>query len=213
MLIWYFKRDYKKEPSPEYGSAWRYFKIWPLFQSEWDDRGNFSFNCVSLWPFRDPDGYEKLYQPFWTIMEYRRMQTGEKRLGFLLRLYYQRWSNDFLFIKIPVLFSYSKSHECINKLSFTDFLSIFCYNNDKGGSYLSLIFSMFGYNNDKDGKYIRLFWIPINFGEKQLSKNDNELKEPEKELFEQEYIVDASPAAGSVFFAGNDAVIYKMRVF
>ena len=161
LIIWYFKRDYKKKPSPVYGFSWRYFKIWPFFQYEYDDRGNLSFNSLSLFPFRDPEGYEKLYQPFWTIFEYKRFQSGEKRLGLILRLYYQRWGNDFINIKIPILFSYGSFQSSSNKLSLWDYCTIFCYNNDERGKYISLFFSMFCYNNDIDGNYIRLFWIPI----------------------------------------------------
>ncbi len=161
LIIWYFKREYKNKPSPEYGTSWRYFKIWPLFQYEYDDRGNLSFNLLSLFPFRDPDGYEKLYQPFWTLFEYKRMESGEKRLGILLRIYFQRWSEDFLNIKMPVIFSYGSSKGSINKLSFMDYCTLFCYNSDKSGKYISLLFSMFAFNNDSDGNYIRLFWIPI----------------------------------------------------
>jgi hypothetical protein len=217
MLVWYFKRDYKKEANREYGRSWRYFKIWPLFQSEWDDRGNFSFNCMSLLLFRDPDGYEKLYQPFWTIMEYRRMQSGEKRLGLLLRLYYQRWGSGFFSARVPVFFSYSRSDESVNRLSVTDFLSFFCYNNDKDGTHFSLLFSMFGFNNNIDGKYIRLFWIPISIGEQRISKKrekdiDN-TEDSENEISGDSPENDISPAASPVFFAGNEVVLYKMRVF
>ena len=141
LIVWYFKRDYVLSPSPVYGSRWRYFKIWPLFQYEYDDRGNLSFNTLSLLPWRDPEGYERLYQPFWTLFEYKRFQTGERRLGVLLRLYYQRWNDDYLFIKIPALFSLGRENDRITELSF--------------------LFSMFAYNNDNRGKYLRLFWIPV----------------------------------------------------
>ncbi len=166
LIIWYFKRDYKGKPSPEYGNSWRYFKIWPLFQYEYDDRGNLSFNLLSLLPFRDPEGYEKLYQPFWTLFEYRRLGSGEKRFGLLLRLYYQRWGEDFLNIKIPLLLSFGSFGNNTVKLSFLDFFTLFCYNADQSGKYIGILFSMFAYGREGDGSYIRLFWIPI-----QISAN------------------------------------------
>ncbi len=167
LVIWYFKREYNKEPNPVYGTSWRYFKIWPLFQYEYDDRGNVSFNMLSLLPFRDREGYEKLYQPFWTLFEYRRLQSGEKRLGLLLRLYYQQWGEDFIKVKMPLLFSVGFFAGRANKLTFLDHFTLFCYNNDEYGRHIGMLFSMFCYNNDRDGNYIRLFWIPVSLG-----KND-----------------------------------------
>lgn len=173
LIIWYFKRDYKDKPSPVYGTSWRYFKIWPLFQYEYDDRGNLSFNLLSLLPFRDPEGYEKLYQPFWTLFEYRRLESGEKRFGLLLRLYYQRWGKDFLNIKIPLLFSFGSFEKAGAKLSFFDFFTLFCYNSNQGGKYIGMLFSMFAYGSEGDDSFIRLFWIPI----KLTSSSDSHIAE------------------------------------
>ena len=145
LIVWYFRRDYLSRPDPSYGWSWRYFKIWPLFQYEYDDRGNVSFNLLSLLPWRDPEGYERLYQPFWTLFEYKRTAEGERRLGILLRLYYQRWGHDYLDIKVPFLFSYSSRSEQLTELSF--------------------LMSMFSYYVSPDGAYIRLFWIPLRLGE------------------------------------------------
>lgn len=141
LIIWYFKREYRAEASPLYGRSWRYFKIWPLFQYERDDRGNMSFNALSLLPWRDPEGYERLYQPFWTLFEYRRLEGGEKRLGVLLRLYYQRWGNNFLQVKIPFLFTYGRENDQLTELS--------------------ILLSMFSYSRDDGGRLLRLFWVPI----------------------------------------------------
>lgn len=145
LIFWYFKRDYKKGPDPVYGRSWRYFKVWPLFQYEHDDRGNASFNLLSLLLWRDPEGYERLYQPFWTLFEYRRMESGEKRLGLLLRTYYQRWGKDFMDVRVPLLFTWSTEKDKLTKCSF--------------------LLSMFSYADGKDGRTIRLFWIPIRLGE------------------------------------------------
>jgi len=144
ILFWYFKREYKK-PDNYYGKSWRYFKFWPLFKVEYNDMGDCSFNLLSILPFRDPEGYEKLYTPFWSIFEYRKLRNGEKRIGLLLRTYFQRWDNNFIQIRIPFIFTFERNH---NKLT-----------------ELSIILSLFGYSNTEDGCYIRLFWIPVKIGE------------------------------------------------
>lgn len=141
LVFWYFTREYLDKPSAQYGSRWKYIKLWPLFQYESDDRGNLSFNTLSLLPWRDPDGYERLYQPFWTLFEYRRMQDGERRMGFLLRLYYQRWNENYFFMKIPLLLSYGSENGRISELSF--------------------LLSMFSYERGEGGIRYRLFWVPI----------------------------------------------------
>lgn len=165
-IFWYFKRDFKSESSDVYGNSWRYYKLWPLFQYEYNDRGNKSFNLLSILPLRDPDGYERLYQPFWTILEYRRLQSGEKRLGLILRTYYQRWGKDFLYIKIPFVFSYAEHKNRVNRLSF--------------------FLSMFSYNNDRTRRYLRIFWIRINLSEsasKVLSQNDSMINNKNQKVF------------------------------
>jgi hypothetical protein len=140
-VFWYFTREYHDKPNPRYGSRWKYIKLWPLFQYESDDRGNVSFTTLSLLPWRDPEGYEQLYQPFWTIFEYRRLQDGERRMGFLLRLYYQRWGEDFFFMRIPLLFSYGSQNGRVSELSF--------------------LLSMFSYERSESGTRYRFFWIPF----------------------------------------------------
>lgn len=141
LIFWYFTREYLKSPSPEYGSRWKYIKLWPLFQYESDDRGNVYFNTLSLLPWRDPEGYERMYQPFWTLFEYRRLQDGERRMGLLLRLYYQRWGENFFYMKIPFLLSYGKEDGRVSELSF--------------------LMSMFSYERGEGGTRWRVFWIPF----------------------------------------------------
>ena len=144
IIIWYFKRDYKKT-HPVYGKSWRYFKIWPLYQYEKDDRGNLAYSLLSLLPFRDPEGYERLYQPFWTLFEYRRFQDGEQRLGLILRFYYQRWNENFFYSKFFPFYSYG--HEGGKLRDFT------------------VLLSMLGYEYEKKGRYLRLLWIPLRLGD------------------------------------------------
>jgi hypothetical protein len=199
IIIWHFKRDYKKEPSPTYGRSWRYYKIWPLFQYEYDDRGNYSFNLLSLLFWRDPDGYEKMYQPFWTLFEYRTFQSGEKRLGLLLRTYYQRWGEDFLYIKIPLLFSYARSNGRLVELSF--------------------LLRMFSYSDDSRGEYLRLLWIPIRLGDGHANDDMEGVEEDDSHPITD--TLDYSYHGGMYHFYGdfnrnedwNKFVIYRKNLF
>lgn len=200
-FIWSFTKKHKKKPHPMYGSNWRYIKIWPLFQYEYDDRGNISFNFPSCLPWRDPDGYERLYQPLWTLFEYKRLSNGEKRIGFLWRTYFQRWSSRFLYIKVPIFFSYGKSDGRITQLSF--------------------ILSFFSYINNENGRYIRIFWIPFDL--KQDEKFINQKKYAKKEAFYDEIDNMTLDLCYNYLIAGHrdefhlesekDFLLYKARVF
>ncbi|TAL30382.1 MAG: hypothetical protein EPN93_19895 [Spirochaetes bacterium] len=152
LVVWYFKRDYPKSPDKHHGSAWRYFKVWPLFHYEYDSAGNSCFNMLSLLPFRDPDGYELMYQPFWTLFEYRKLTSGEKRLGLLLRTYYQRWGEDFMHIKVPILFTFRTEGDVVTQFS--------------------VLASMFGYERDRKGTSINLFWIPVRINQDGVALRD-----------------------------------------
>ena len=150
LIFWYFKREYSGKPDDYYGNSWRYFKMWPVFNFEYNDKGDFSFNFLSLLPFRDPDGYEKLYQPFWSIVEYRKFKNGDKRLGLLFRLYYQSWGKDFIKVSIPFF--------------------IICEKNENRLTELNFFLYMFGYSHKKKGRYLRFFWIPIKIGESAIKE-------------------------------------------
>ncbi len=144
IIMWYLKRDYS-ETHEYYGNSWRYFKLWPLIQIEWNDRDMYAINVLSLLPFRDTMGYEKLYQPFWTLFEYRRKPGGEKHLGILLRTYYQAWGDNFFKMKIPLLLTYDRRGDSVREFS--------------------VLLNSFGYEKNDEGAYIKLFWIPLRVGE------------------------------------------------
>lgn len=155
IIMWYLKRDYSSTHE-YYGNSWRYFKLWPLLQIEWNDRDMYSINILSLLPFRDTMGYEKLYQPFWTLYEYRRKPDGEKHLGILLRTYYQVWGDDFFKMKIPLLVTYDSRGDSVREFS--------------------VLLDAFGYEKDAEGAYIKFLWIPLRVGEgeSRISLNDGE---------------------------------------
>lgn len=144
VIAWYLKRDYSYEHE-YYGRSWRYFKLWPLVQVEWNDSGLYGINILSLLPFRDDKGYEKLYQPFWTLFEYRVKPDGEKHLGFLLRTYYQVWNDNFFKMKIPIVINYERHGENVKELT--------------------IMLGSFGYEKDKDGTYLKMLWIPLRIGD------------------------------------------------
>ncbi|MDR3238002.1 MAG: hypothetical protein LBT84_05825 [Spirochaetia bacterium] len=172
-IVWWHKRNYHTDDS-QHGKSWRYFKIWPLFSVEYNDKNDFAFNTLSLLPLRDADGYEKLYEPLWSVLEYRRFAFGEKRLGILMRTYYQRWGENFFQCKIPFLFSYNR---IMNKTA-----------------GISFLLSMFSYSAaEADGSFLRLFWIPFRVGEADaelLQQVSERGRADEKELWEM-----AAPAA------------------
>lgn len=143
-LFWYFKRDYSYTHE-FYGRSWRYFKIWPLMQVEWSDSGLYSLNVLSLLPFRDTAGYERMYQPFWTLFEYRERPDGVKHMGIMLRTYYQVWSSDFMKIKVPLLLNYTSREGAVTE---------FC-----------VLAHAFGFEKEADAAYMRILWIPVRIGE------------------------------------------------
>ncbi len=168
LIIWYFKRDYKYDHR-YYGRSWRYFKIWPLFHYEENDRGDISFNLLSFLWFRDPQVYERMYHPLLSIVEYRKFSDGEKRLGILLRTYYQRWTDNSFTAKMAIfipIFTYSDYNDKVTELSF--------------------LFSMFAYTNSSTGSYLRLFWIPIKIGEGDSDLKENEIKQREEDPVNKE---------------------------
>jgi len=160
-IIWYFKKDFV-DNHDYYGHKWRYFKIWPLLSNEFNDQGDWAINIFSLFPFRDEAGYEKMYQPFWTLFEFRRLRTGEKRLGLFFRTYFQRWGDNFFQAKVPLLFTYERNENRLTELSF--------------------LLSLFSYTNNREGKYLRVFFLPIRLGEGDASSlADLSLEKKERE--------------------------------
>lgn len=140
LIIWKFHREYRLKEHEYYGRKWDYFKIWPLFHYESNDRGDRDFSLLSIFFFRDPDGYERLYSPLFSIAEYHR-RGGFKSFGILFRTYYQVQNGGHFQWKIPGLAGYS-SYEGRT----TEF---------------SLLFSSFGMFHDERGRGFRFLWIPI----------------------------------------------------
>ncbi len=140
ILFWYFKRDYSNEHQ-RYGKHWRFYKLWPLFQYEYNDKGDSSFAFLSIMPFRDEEGYERLYQPLFSIIEYSKQSNGDRRFGLLLRTYFQSWNDNYFAMKIPFIISYSEKDNALN--------------------HISLLLSFFSYTNDDTVQELCIGWIPV----------------------------------------------------
>lgn len=50
---------------------------------------------------------ERIWDPFVSIIEYKKFINGEKRLSLMMRSYTQRWTEDELHIYIPFLLDLS----------------------------------------------------------------------------------------------------------
>jgi hypothetical protein len=147
LIIWYFTRDYKSSSSPYYGTKWSYFKIWPVFKYESNDRGDVHMSIPSILPMRDPAAYEKIYEYPLSLFEYHH-EGDARRFSFLLRTYYQYWDEHSFRMRISLIvpiFRYSSYNGSMRECTF--------------------MFSMLGYEERKDGTFFRLFWIPLKIGE------------------------------------------------
>jgi hypothetical protein len=160
IIVWYFTRDYKRNQSAYYGNKWSYFKIWPLMRYESNDRGDVHFNMLSILPFRDPAGYEKIYDPLWSLVEYHN-ERGFRRFGLFMRTYYQCWDDSLFKSRVPLLFSYESRNGRVKECLF--------------------LFSMFGFERDKKGSYLRIAWIPITVGDGGEDFDDSDTPDVESE--------------------------------
>jgi hypothetical protein len=88
-----------------------------------------------------------MYQPFWSIAEYVQLQNSEQRLGLLMRIWFQRWSDQFFYCKIPFVVSVGRREGRLTELTFFE--------------------SMFGYTVKRKGRFIRIFWVPIRIGDSE----------------------------------------------
>ncbi|MCL2026002.1 MAG: hypothetical protein FWG92_04265 [Leptospirales bacterium] len=194
IVVWWHKRDYHAN-DVRYGEKWRHFKIWPLLSIEYDGKENFAFNMLSLLPFRDAEGYEKLYEPFWSLIEYRRFSYGEKRLGILMRTYYQRWGSDFFQCKAPFVFSYKRVMNEIADVSF--------------------LFSMFGYKMRENGGFLRLFWVPLRISnaKPEISESLAVLEKTEEKERWERTVVFATKEASCVRGGRPNSFYFSRRIF
>lgn len=87
---------------PQTGRKERYIKFWPFFRIQEDSEANYVFNTVSLLPVRF-EAFEDVWDPIFSIVEYKKESNGEKRINLVSRLYSQRWTDKKTSIHIPLL--------------------------------------------------------------------------------------------------------------
>jgi hypothetical protein len=114
-----------------------YFKFWPFIRYHKDGEGNLGWNSVSLIPVRY-EALEDIWEPIFSIIEYKKLVNGEKRLHLVTRIYSQRWTDKELNIHIPLLAEFSK--------------------NEKGYKY-DFLYGLIGFDTRPEKTQFKLFWI------------------------------------------------------
>lgn len=131
-FVYYFKKHFIKEDRVD-----TYFKIWPILRWHEDAEGSLYWNMLSLYPARSTT-LERVWDPIWSIVEYKRQINGEKRLSFLMRLYSQRWTEDSFHMYLPFLLDLDL---------------------EKDKTDWKVLYGLFGYERENDLKKIKLFWF------------------------------------------------------
>ena len=119
------------------GRTDKYYKFWPFFRWHKDKNGNLEWNFLSLFPVR-AEILERNWSPFWSIIEYHKLVNGERRLHLFFRFYTQRWTQDSLYISIPLLF----------ELAWT-----------KDYKKIQFFYGLLGYQKIKDVGKVQLLWF------------------------------------------------------
>ena len=81
----YYLKDWKKTT---------YLKMWPFFHYIEDNRGNFEFRSLALWPAGRSDKFERYWGPLYSLVEYRKFENGDKYFSIMFRIYSQYWNDD-----------------------------------------------------------------------------------------------------------------------
>lgn len=115
------KRYYRKERENE-----RYLKIWPLFRYQSDTRGNMSFRTITLLPWRS-DQFEKVWGPYYSLMEYNRYENGDRYFSLFFRMYAQYWNASEFHLFLLGLFEF---HSTPDYWSFKILGGLFGYRRD-----------------------------------------------------------------------------------
>ncbi len=128
------KRKFIKEERED-----SYFKFWPIFVWQKDSEGNMNWNIISPLPIRS-ETFERVWDPIFSLIEYKKMINGEKRFSLLMRLYTQRSSEKEFHLYIPLLLDMSLEEE--------------------SNSY-QFMYGLLGYKSSKEKNTISLFWFEI----------------------------------------------------
>jgi hypothetical protein len=114
-----------------------YFKFWPLFRYHNDSEGNTSFNFFSPLPVRSTS-FERIWDPIFSLFEYKKFINGEKRLSLFMRLYTQRTNEKEFHMYIPLLLDLSLEEE---------------------GNSFEILYGLIGYKKEEEKKTLHLLWF------------------------------------------------------
>lgn len=128
--FFYFMKQYwiKEERSDIY------YKFWPFFRWHKDKEGNLDWNAVSLFPIRS-SMVERIWDPLWSIIEYKQFINGSKRLHLFMRTYTQIWTKNELYINVPIVFNY---YSTPNRTKVEIFNGLFAFERIKKKNYYTL---------------------------------------------------------------------------
>jgi len=126
-----------KQEYPGTGRSDLYWKFWPLLRYHRDSEGNSGWNTISLIPVRF-EALEEIWEPIFSIIEYKKLNNGEKRLHLVSRLYTQRWSEEEFHLHIPLLAEYTI--------------------NESGFKY-DFLYGLVGLDTRSEKSKVKLFWL------------------------------------------------------
>ncbi|WCL50948.1 hypothetical protein [Leptospira sp. GIMC2001] len=126
-----------KQYFPELDRSDRYLKIWPLIKYHKDTEGSVDWNALTLFPMRS-DELEKTWDPIISLIEYKSLSNGEKRISFLFRLYSQHWSEDKFAVYIPLLTDYKSKGDDME---------------------WKFMYGLLGYKKEEEKRTFQLFWF------------------------------------------------------
>lgn len=161
-LIWWNEQDnesFSKEgfwALPFYWSSHRiskeedqrqddFYKLWPLFHYAGDNQENSEFQFLSpLW-FEDynPEGFEKLYTPIWSLFATKSNKDGDS-LRVLGPVYYSEETSRY-YLQNTLLYNYEYEKQNNQKTENDSF---------------TFLYGLFGLRHQEERTYLKLFWLP-----------------------------------------------------
>jgi len=100
-FFYYMEKNFVKEERVD-----TYYKFWPIVKWHKDSEGNIFWNMFSIFPIRSTT-IERVWDPFFSIIEYKKFINGEKRVSFFMRAYTQHWAEDEFHAYVPFLLDLS----------------------------------------------------------------------------------------------------------
>ncbi|MDX1957542.1 MAG: hypothetical protein SFU98_03160 [Leptospiraceae bacterium] len=104
-IFHYSKEEFIKEERTEV-----YYKFWPFFKWHKDSEGTITTNMFSLFPVRS-DVFELVWDPIWSIFEYKKSVNGETKISALFRLYTQRTAKNEFHFYVPLILDFSNTED------------------------------------------------------------------------------------------------------